>query len=42
MRNITIEELRATPVTEQRVELVERKGVGHPTRSATPSWRQCR
>ncbi len=30
MRNITIEELRATPVSEQRVELVERKGVGHP------------
>ncbi len=30
MRNITIEELHATPVTEQRVELVERKGVGHP------------
>ncbi len=30
MRNITIEELRATPVAEQRVELVERKGVGHP------------
>lgn len=30
MRNITIEELHATPVAEQRVELVERKGVGHP------------
>ncbi|MGC8874211.1 MAG: methionine adenosyltransferase, partial [Chloroflexia bacterium] len=30
MRNITIEELRALPVSEQRVELVERKGVGHP------------
>lgn len=30
MRNITIEELHAIPVPEQRVELVERKGVGHP------------
>lgn len=30
MRNITIEELHAAPVGDQRVELVERKGVGHP------------
>lgn len=30
MPNITIEELQQTPVGEQRVELVERKGVGHP------------
>jgi S-adenosylmethionine synthetase len=30
MSNITIEELKQTPVGEQRVELVERKGVGHP------------
>lgn len=28
--NITIEELKQTPVAEQGVELVERKGVGHP------------
>ncbi len=30
MRNIEIEELGATPVTERRVEVVERKGLGHP------------
>ena len=30
MSNIVIEELKQTPVEEQRVELVERKGVGHP------------
>ncbi|HMN28141.1 MAG TPA: methionine adenosyltransferase, partial [Caldilineaceae bacterium] len=30
MPNITIEELRQTPVEQQGVELVERKGVGHP------------
>jgi len=30
MRNIIIESLNAVPVEEQRVELVERKGVGHP------------
>ncbi len=30
MRNIEIEELGATPVTERNVEVVERKGLGHP------------
>ncbi|MBU3967921.1 MAG: methionine adenosyltransferase [Euryarchaeota archaeon] len=30
MRNIKIEELGATPITERQVEVVERKGLGHP------------
>jgi len=30
MRNIIIESLQGVPVEEQQVELVERKGVGHP------------
>jgi S-adenosylmethionine synthetase len=30
MSNIIIEELKQTPVAQQRVELVERKGTGHP------------
>jgi len=30
MSNITLEELKQTPVEQQRVELVERKGTGHP------------
>ena len=30
MRNITVESLNNTPVERQAVELVERKGVGHP------------
>lgn len=30
MRNIKIEELGATPITERKVEVVERKGLGHP------------
>jgi S-adenosylmethionine synthetase len=30
MSNIIIEELKQTPLEEQRVELVERKGLGHP------------
>src|SRR5512135_2179400 len=30
MPNITIDELKQTPVEQQRVELVERKGTGHP------------
>jgi S-adenosylmethionine synthetase len=30
MPNIIVEELRQTPVEQQRVELVERKGTGHP------------
>jgi S-adenosylmethionine synthetase len=30
MRNILIEELKTTPVEKQLVELVERKGIGHP------------
>ncbi len=30
MRNIEIEELGATSITERKVEVVERKGLGHP------------
>ncbi len=30
MRNIEIEELGATPITDRKVEVVERKGLGHP------------
>ena len=30
MRNIHTEALERTPVERQRVELAERKGVGHP------------
>ncbi len=30
MRNIDVEQLRGTPVADQQVELVERKGIGHP------------
>ena len=30
MRNITVESLEKVPVEDQKVELVERKGVGHP------------
>ncbi len=30
MRNITVESLNNTPVEQQAVELVERKGIGHP------------
>lgn len=30
MRNIIVEELRTTPVSEQKVEVVERKGGAHP------------
>ena len=30
LRNITIEQLGATPITERKVEVVERKGLGHP------------
>ncbi|MBI3398664.1 MAG: S-adenosylmethionine synthetase, partial [Deltaproteobacteria bacterium] len=30
MRNITVEILKNKPVSEQDVEIVERKGVGHP------------
>ena len=30
MKNIVIERLHATPVSEQKVEIVERKGLGHP------------
>jgi S-adenosylmethionine synthetase len=30
MRNIEIDELGATPITERKVEVVERKGLGHP------------
>ncbi len=30
MRNIVVEDLHATPVSEQKIEIVERKGIGHP------------
>ncbi|MEW6232349.1 MAG: methionine adenosyltransferase, partial [Chloroflexota bacterium] len=30
MRNILMESLNDTPVEEHQVELVERKGIGHP------------
>lgn len=30
MRNIIVEELKSTPVSEQKIEIVERKGLGHP------------
>lgn len=30
MRNIVVEDLKQTPIEEQRIEIVERKGVGHP------------
>jgi len=30
LRNIEIEELSATPIAERKVEVVERKGIGHP------------
>jgi S-adenosylmethionine synthetase len=30
MRNIVVEDLHATPVSEHKIEIVERKGTGHP------------
>lgn len=30
MPNIIIEELQQIPIEQQRIELVERKGIGHP------------
>jgi S-adenosylmethionine synthetase len=30
MRNIIVEDLKQTPLERQRLEIVERKGVGHP------------
>jgi S-adenosylmethionine synthetase len=30
MRNIIVEDLKQTPLEKQRIEIVERKGVGHP------------
>lgn len=30
MRNIVVEDLHSTPVSEHKVEVVERKGIGHP------------
>ncbi|MDI6798750.1 MAG: methionine adenosyltransferase [Candidatus Aenigmarchaeota archaeon] len=30
MRNILVEELKQVPIEEQKVEIVERKGIGHP------------
>ncbi|MDD1660360.1 MAG: hypothetical protein LUQ62_04050, partial [Methanomicrobiales archaeon] len=29
-RNIRVENLEQTPIEQQRIELVERKGIGHP------------
>ena len=29
-RNISVNKLSGTPVSQQRVEYVERKGIGHP------------
>ncbi|MCZ7575035.1 MAG: hypothetical protein M5U01_41330 [Ardenticatenaceae bacterium] len=37
MADIIVEALRQTPVEKQRVELVERKGTGHPDSSLTPT-----
>jgi S-adenosylmethionine synthetase len=30
MRNIIVEDLKQTPLEKQRIEIVERKGIGHP------------
>ncbi len=30
MRNIWVERLHVTPLPEQMIEIVERKGIGHP------------
>jgi len=30
VKNIVVEQLRNTPIEEQRVEIIERKGLGHP------------
>lgn len=30
MRNLIVEELKQTPITEQKIEIIERKGIGHP------------
>jgi len=30
MRNIIVEDLKQTPLEKQRIEIVERKGLGHP------------
>ena len=30
MRNIVVEDLKQTPLEKQRIEIVERKGLGHP------------
>ena len=30
MRNIVVDNLKQTPLEKQRIEIVERKGVGHP------------
>jgi S-adenosylmethionine synthetase len=30
MRNIVVEDLKQTPLEKQRIEIIERKGVGHP------------
>jgi hypothetical protein len=40
MPEIIIEALNRTPVDQQRVELVERKGIGHP--DPMRSWRRSR
>jgi methionine adenosyltransferase (EC 2.5.1.6) len=30
VRNIIVEPLNQTPIEDQKVEIVERKGIGHP------------
>ncbi len=39
-RNIIVEEAGTIPAGMQQIELVERKGTGHPTPSATPLWKR--
>lgn len=36
MRNIVVEELKQGPVEDQKVEIVERKGIGHPDTICVP------
>jgi len=38
LRNIVVEELKATEVYRQRVEVVERKGLGHPDYICDAVW----
>ena len=36
MRNIVVEDLKQTPLEKQRIEIVERKGLGHPDYICVP------